>query len=160
MKTKDLVLGAMFVALGLVLPFVTGQIPEIGSKLSPMHFPVFLSGMLLGNNMGLLCGFIIPILRSMIFGMPPMLPAICMAFELATYGFVAGYLYKKKKQNIYVSMIASMLVGRIIWGIVSYIIYSGNFGIEAFMAGAFINAIPGIILQLILIPLIVKRVKL
>lgn len=159
MKTKDLVLCAMFIALGLVLPFLTGQIPEIGSQLSPMHFPVFICGMVLGKKMGLLAGVVTPLLRSVMFGMPPMIAAIRMAFEMATYGFMGGLLYKEKKQNIYVSLIVSMLLGRVVWGFVSFIILGQEFGLSLFISGAFLSAIPGIILQLIIVPLLVKALS-
>lgn len=165
-QTQKLTLGALFVALGIVLPFFTGQIPSIGSKLLPMHLPVILSGFVCGGPIGLIVGALTPILRSMLFGMPPMMPtAVCMAFELATYGFVSGYLFEKlpkKNSSIFASLVIAMLVGRVVWGIVSFVIYGamGNaFMMKMFIAGAFLNAIPGIILQLILIPIIVYSLQ-
>jgi hypothetical protein len=98
----------------------------------------------------------------MLFGMPPMFPtAVAMAFELATYGLMTGLLYKllpKKNVSIYASLILSMVCGRIVWGIVSFFLYRLNetaFTWEIFMAGAFLNAIPGIVIQIIIIPIIV-----
>ena len=161
-KIVKLVLSGLFLALAFVLPFLTGQVPEIGNMLCPMHIPVLLCGFICGWPYGCLIGFIAPILRSLILGMPPMFPkAICMAVELATYGFTAGLTYKllpKKKGFIYLSLIISMLVGRAIWGGAMYLCLftQGNaFTISAFVASAFTNAIPGIILQIILIPIIV-----
>ena len=162
MKTKEIVLAAMFVAIGMVLPFLTGQIPEIGSQLSPLHFPIFIGGMLLGPKMGLIMGSVLPLLRSVTFGMPPMIAAICMAFEMAAYGYVAGLMYKEKKHNIYVSLISSMLVGRLVWGIASFIIQGAvgnNFGLMMFINGAFLTAIPGIALQLLIVPALVKALE-
>ena len=160
--TTNLVLSGLFLGLGLVLPFLTAQIPEIGSKLLPMHIPVLLCGFFCGARSGLLVGFITPLLRSILFGMPVMFPmAVSMAFELAAYGFVAGLLYHilpSKKISIYVALIASMLCGRLVWGVVCYVLFGLNgtaFTWQIFTAGAFINAIPGIIIQLVLIPLIV-----
>lgn len=158
-SSKKLVLSGLFLALGLILPFFTGQIPAMGNKVLPMHIPVLLCGFICGWKYGLLVGFIVPLLRSLMFSMPPMFPiAISMAFELATYGLVSGFLYKilpKNKTYIFISLAGAMIGGRIVWGIVSYFLYgiSGTaFTMEMFMAGAFINAIPGIIIQLILIP--------
>ena len=166
LTTKKLVLSGLFLALGLMLPFLTAQIPSISNKLLPMHLPVLLCGFIVGWPYGLAVGFITPILRSALFTMPPMFPtATAMAFELAAYGCIAGLVYKalpKSKKNIYVSLILSMIGGRIVWGIVSYILYSfvGNpFSWKFFIGGAFINAIPGIIVQLILIPIIVSAVE-
>lgn len=163
---KKLVLSGLFIALGLLLPFLTGQIPSIGSKLLPMHIPVLIAGYVCGWQYGLIIGFIIPLLRSILFGMPPMFPiAISMAFELAAYGLMTGLLYKllpKKDINIFISLILAMISGRIVWGIVSYVLFGIGgtaFSVEMFMAGAFINAIPGIIIQLIIIPVIVRSLK-
>ena len=160
-----MVLEAMFIALGLVMPFITGQIPEIGSMLLPMHIPVLICGFVCGWKYGLAVGFIVPLLRSFIFGMPPILTAIGMAFELATYGAVTGALYKKmpkKKVSIYVSMIVAMILGRVVWGLVSFVIYGVQrtaFSWQMFMGGALLNAIPGIILQLVLIPILVMTLQ-
>ena len=162
LQIRKLTYAALFLALALVLPFLTGQIPQIGSALSPMHIPVLLCGFLVDWPWGLAVGFIAPLLRSVIFGMPVMVPgAVAMAFELAVYGLVSGILYRllpKKKWSIYVTLIVAMLAGRAVWGIARLIIagLSGNsFTWALFLAGAFTNAIPGIILHIILIPVIV-----
>lgn len=159
---KKLTLSAMFLALALVMPFLTGQIPQIGAMLCPMHIPVLLCGFFCGGPWGFLVGFIAPILRSAIFGMPPMFPkAICMAFELATYGLVSGLLHRvlpKKKWTVYVSLVTAMIAGRVIWGLAMLIcmgLDTTKFGMTAFVSGALLNAIPGIIVQLVLIPIIV-----
>ena len=166
MKKKNsilnMALAAMFLALAFVMPFLTGQIPQIGSMLCPMHIPVLLCGFVCGAPWGLLVGFIAPLLRSLTLGMPPLFPtAVAMAFELAVYGFVAGLLYKKlpkKPWAIYVSLLVAMVAGRIVWGVVQLACMgfdTSSFGISAFWAGAVTNAIPGIILQIVLIPFIV-----
>ena len=159
---KKLTLSAMFLALALVMPFLTGQIPQIGAMLCPMHIPVLLCGFFCGGSWGLLVGFVSPVLRSIIFGMPPMFPkAICMAFELATYGLVSGLLHKvlpKKKWTVYVSLILAMIAGRVVWGLAMLICMGFDvtkFGASAFISGALLNAIPGIIVQLVLIPILV-----
>ena len=157
-ETRKITLSAIFLALGLVLPFLTMQIQSIGNMLLPMHIPVLLCGYVIGVPYSLIIGFITPVLRSFLFGMPMMLNAICMAFELATYGFVSGYLYRKMNHNIIVSLIVSMVLGRLVWGLASTFILGINsgFSLSVFIAGAFTNAIPGIILQIILIPIVVK----
>lgn len=155
-----LTLSAMFLAIGLVLPFFTGQIPQIGNMLLPMHIPVLLCGLICGWQWGLGVGFILPLLRSMLFTTPKLYPtAVAMAFELAVYGLVIGLLYwKSRRQNIaavYCSMIIAMVAGRVVWGVVQVILLGAGenaFTWQAFMAGALLKAIPGIILQLVLIP--------
>lgn len=165
-QTKKLTFAAMFLALALVLPFFTGQIQKIGSMLCPMHIPVLLTGYICGGPWGLAIGVVAPILRSLIFGMPHMFPAaLCMSFELATYGLVAGVLHRmlpSKKWCIYLSLLLAMIAGRILWGLAMFVCMGLNgttFGISAFLAGAIYNAIPGIIVQIILIPIIVMLLK-
>ena len=157
-----MIYAAMFLAMSYVMPFLTGQIPEIGSRLCPMHIPVLLCGFICGWPWGLAVGFIAPLFRSLTLGMPPLFPtALCMAFELAAYGVVSGLLHKllpKKKPYIYCSLLAAMIAGRLIWGAAMFIFVGasgGNFTLTAFLAGAITNAIPGIIVQIALVPLLV-----
>ena len=156
---KNLTLSAMFMAIGMVLPILTGQIQQIGNMLLPMHLPVFLCGLICGWQYGAAVGFALPLFRSIIFGMPLLLTAAAMAFELATYGLVAGLLYGHSRWQcviaLYRSLIAAMFAGRIVWGVVQIVLLGltgSSFTWQMFMAGALLNAIPGIIVQLILIP--------
>jgi thiamine transporter ThiT len=161
-KLLKLVFSGLLLALSYVLPFLTGQIPEIGSMLCPMHVPVLLCGFVCGAPYGLVVGLVAPLLRSVTLGMPPLFPtAIAMAVELAVYGLTAGVLYKylpKKKLLIYVSLLGAMFAGRVVWGVVMLCIMgfsTTGFGLSAFWAGAVVNAIPGIVLQIIIIPVLV-----
>lgn len=158
-QVKKLVLAAMLLAVGIILPFFTGQIPQIGNMLLPMHLPVLVCGLLCGWQYGGIVGFILPLLRYVLFGMPPMPNGIAMAFELASYGAILGFLYNRSRWkcivSLYRSLIIAMIGGRIVWGVVRVAMLgmTGNaFSWKMFMAGAFLNAIPGIILQLIFIP--------
>ena len=162
---RTLTLAAMCLALAIVLPFLTMQIPQIGQALSPMHIPALLCGFICGPFWGAAVGFVAPLLRHLMFGMPPLMTAIAMAFELAAYGFFAGLFYKilpKKIPYIYVSLVGAMIVGRIVWGIVKLFIsiaQASEFTFAAFIAGAVTGAIPGIICHIILVPLIVIALK-
>ena len=165
-RIQKLVIAAVCLALCMVLPFLTGQIPEIGSMLSPMHIPVLLCGFLCGPAWAAVVGAVAPLLRFMLFGMPPLFPVgVAMCVELATYGAASGALYRllpRKPVNVYVSLIAAMLAGRIVWGVVR-VVLSGVSGAAftwaAFLAGAFTQAVPGIILHIVLIPLIVLALQ-
>lgn len=170
MKNKAIIqkicLSAMFIALAFVMPFFTMQIDRIGDMLCPMHIPVIFCGFICGAPWGLVVGIVSPILRSLIMTMPVMFPtAIGMAFELGTYGLMAGILYNalpKKKPYIYASLIGSMVIGRIVWGIARIVMLGfdfDKFGWSAFWAGAVLNAIPGIVVQIILIPVIVMALE-
>jgi len=143
------------------MPFLTVQIPNIGSRLLPMHIPVLLCGFICGWPYGLIIGLVLPVFRSMLFGMPPMFPtAVAMAFELAAYGLMTGLLHKllpKKNISIYIIDFINDL-WKIVWGCVSFFLYGlskAAFTWEIFMAGAFLNAIPGIVIQIIIIPVAV-----
>ena len=163
LKVRRLTFAALFLAVAMVLPFITGQIPEIGSMLCPMHIPALLCGFICGWPWGLAVGFVAPLLRSVLFGFPPMFPgAVAMAFELAVYGGMAGFLWKKlprKRGVTYAVLLISMIAGRIVWGVVRVVLagLSGStFTWALFLAGAVTNAIPGIILQIVLIPVLVN----
>lgn len=169
-QTKKLVTAAICLALCMVLPFLAGNIPQIGSMLCPMHIPVLLCGFLCGPLYGAIVGAVAPLLRFVLFGMPPILPTgVAMCFELAVYGLVSGSLYRvllRKKVNgnlaVYVALVTAMVAGRIAWGIVRVILSGAGgyaFTWQAFMAGAFLNAIPGIIIQIVLIPIIVFALR-
>ena len=160
--TKKWIYSGLFLALAMVLPFLTGQIPAIGSMLLPMHLPAFLCGLICGFPYGALVGFISPLLRYVLFGMPPIYPTgIAMAFELLTYGLVSGLIYSRSKhQNIktvYVSLISAMIAGRIVWGLATWLLlgYGGqSFTLAMFVTSGFVTGLPGIALQLVLIPAI------
>ena len=166
-KTKRLVLSAMLLCMGLVLPFLTGQIKEIGDSLLPMHIPVMLCGLLCGAYYGGAVGLMMPFLRSLFFGMPPIYPnAVWMSLELATYGFVIGILYFRAKRKslavLYISLVSAMLAGRVVWGISKALLLGLGgkaFTVAMFVSGGFIDSLPGMILQLILIPFIVKMIE-
>lgn len=166
-RVEMMVTAAMFLAIGVVLPSLTGAIKEIGDSLLPMHLVIMLCGAICGWKYALPVGLVMPFFRSLIFGMPRIYPnAIWMALELAAYGFVIGFMYSRRKKHsrahLYISLVTSMLAGRIVWGVSKAVLLgvAGKpFGIEAFWIGGFVDAIPGIIIQLILVPLIVELVE-
>lgn len=168
MKNKDITiritLSSLLIATAYILPFFTGNIPHIGSMLCPMHLPVIICGFLCGWKYGLITGIITPLFRSLTIGMPNIYPtAITMALELGCYGCISGIIFnifkKTNKINIltiYVTLIITLILGRIVWGLSNFTLtlidHTFSFSFKLFLAGAFINAYPGIILQLILIP--------
>ena len=165
-KNRRLAYSALFLALALVLPFLTGQIPTIGKALSPMHIPVMLCGFLCGPLWGAAVGAVAPLLRSVLFGMPAMFPGgVAMTFELTTYGILSGWLYRllpRKPWSIYVSLLVAMVCGRLVWGAARFALagLSGSeFPFSAFLAGAVTGAVPGIILHIVLIPLLVMGLE-
>ena len=161
-KINKLVYASLFLALALVLPFLTGQVPQIGAMLTPMHFPVLLCGYLCGWQWGMVVGFVAPLLRSVLFGMPVMYPmAVCMALELATYAAVSGALYHslpQKRCYLYVSLAVAMISGRLVWGLGRFLCAGldvNAFGLSAFWSGAVAMSVPGILLQLLIVPALV-----
>lgn len=163
-ELNKIVLAAMFLSIGMILPLITSQIKEIGDTLLPMHIPVMLCGFICGWKYGFFIGMVLPLIRGVVFGMPPIYPnAIWMAIELSVYGFVIGFLYVKLNlknvKGIYISLLSAMILGRIAWGISKAVLLGVSnkaFTISMFISGGFIDALPGIILQLILIPSIIS----
>lgn len=156
---------AMSLALCLLLPFLTGQIPQVGSALCPMHLPVLLCGFLCGPWWAAAVGLVAPLLRHAVFSMPPILTAIAMSFELGTYGLSAGLFWRLGRKTLpalYFSLIAAMISGRLVWGAVQLLLLglSGQqFTLALFWTGAVANAVPGILSQLILIPLLMLTLQ-
>lgn len=153
-------LAAMFLALGMILPYFTGQIQVIGSMLLPMHIPVILCGLICGWKYGLAVGIVLPLLRSVTLGMPPLFPmALGMAIELGVYGFVSGWLYSHSKYQcvwaLYKCLIAAMIAGRLAYGLYMTIVMSAlgqPYSLQIFLTSTIVNGLPGIVLQLVLIP--------
>lgn len=165
-NVKKLIYAAICLTLCMVLPFLTGQIQQIGNALCPMHIPVLLCGFLCGAPYAVIVGAVAPILRFFLFGMPVLFPmGAAMSFELATYGLLAGLIYKKlpkKPVNIYVALLSAMLGGRIVWGLVRFamtLLFGVEFSVAMFISGAFLTAIPGIVCHIILIPVIVLALQ-
>lgn len=157
---------ALCLCMALVLPFATGQIPEIGNMLCPMHLPVLLCGFLCGWQWGLTVGAVAPLLRSLLFTRPPLYPtAIAMTFELAVYGLLAGLLYRmfpKRVGYIYVALVGAMIGGRVVGGLAQLILLSldgKGYTATVFFTEYVLTAWPGILLQLLLIPLTVSALR-
>ena len=160
-KNERLTVAGMLLAVGIILPFATSHgfgVP--GTVLLPMHIPVFLCGFLCGPSYGLVCGFILPILNAVLTGMPtfyPMMPI--MVFELLTYGYISGLLYQYTKK-IYFSMLIAMIGGRVMYGLVFALLFAiKGTGKALTVWGAIVTGVPGIVLQLLLVPTIVILVR-
>ena len=153
----QLIISAVCLALCMVLPFLTGQIPQIGSALSPMHLPVLLCGFLCGPVYALAVGAAAPPLRFALFGMPPIFPTgVAMCFELAAYGVISSLMYRRlprKKLSIYAALLIAMVGGRIAG------LAGSSFTFAMFLSGALLKAVPGIIVQIVLIPLLVMAIE-
>lgn len=160
-KIKRLVLAAMFLAMALILPFVTGNNIELGKMICPMHLPVMLCGFICGPVWGIAVGAVAPILRYAVFGAPLLNVALCMTFELAVYGGVCGFMHKifnKSFKLIIPSLLIAMVCGRIASGIANYFIMDGKFALDVFIKGSVLISLPGMVVQIILVPPIVMLV--
>lgn len=161
-KTSYLIMALVCLAISVVLPMLTDQVPRFGQGLRPMHIPVLIAGFACGPVIGFFVGLAAPMLSLLIHGAPALIQAgFAMSLELATYGLIAGLLYSqlpRKTGNIYVSLITAMIVGRIVWG-ASMIVLSSrdglNFTYQMFITYAFIDAMPAILFHIVLIPAVV-----
>lgn len=170
LSIKRLVYAALCLAIALVLPFLTGGIPQVGGMLCPMHLPVLLCGLLCGPFWGAAVGLVCPLLRHMLFSMPPLLTAITMTFELAAYGFFSGFFWRvlskmfptHKMVALYSALLLSMLAGRLVWGLSSALLMLAgrtSFSWQVFWVSGFVSAWPGMVLQLVVIPAIWRGVE-
>ncbi len=165
-RIRELTIAAACLALSMVLPFLTGQIPTYGQMLSPMHIPVLLCGFLTSWPLAALVGLIAPALRFALFGMPPLMPTgVSMMLELAVYGAAASILYRaypKKPAFLYLALICAMLLGRVAWGAVRLALagLAGTaFTWQMFIAGAVLGSLPGIIAQILIVPPVALAVR-
>lgn len=163
--TRNIIFTALCIAIGLLLPQLVKFVPVAypGAVLLPMHIPVLVCGFLCGWRFGAVSGIVTPMLASLLTGMPPLFPnAVSMMFELATYGLLTGLLYKLTNRKIFLTLIGAMLGGRIVLGLVNALLFSiadNVYGLAIFISGAFITALPGIIIQLILVPIIIRSLE-
>lgn len=157
---RDLILGGLFVALGIVVPIAFHSIGA-GPVFLPMHIPVLLAGFITGPAIGGFVGAVTPILSSLLTGMPPLMPpkAQMMVAELVVYGLLSGFAYRTRRLHVILSLIIAMFGGRIVYGILAaYILPLFGFGpvpvLYPITAGL-VASLPGIVIQLLLIPPIV-----
>ena len=159
-KTKDLTTAAVLLALGIILPMVVHMSGVNGAIFLPMHIPVLVAGLTLGSTLGFIIGLVSPIVNHLITGMPPIPIYWIMLVELSLYGLVSGFLYKKIKMTLCPSLIISMIIGRL-GGILMVIILGMGFGLQSipplgvYIKAVTITALPGIIIQLLFIPMII-----
>ncbi|MDY4561763.1 MAG: ECF transporter S component [Peptostreptococcus porci] len=164
MNAKSISLTGLFIAIGVILPLLCHAV-GLGSTILPMHFAPLLCGIFAGPKEGLICGIITPIVSSILIAMPPLYPvAISMSVELAVYGFIIGVSlrYFLLRQGIYlssmISLILAMVSGRICAGffyVIFFHIHNEVYTWSIFLATMFLKALPGILLQIIIIPLFV-----
>ena len=158
--SKKLVFTAVCAALCVVLPMAFHSIQNAGTVFLPMHIPVLLCGLMCGWPFGLICGIIGPLLSSLLTGMPPaaMLPS--MMVECAAYGCVTGLMMqlvhtKRAVADLYISMVTAMVAGRVLAGLAKSLIFAPGTAPFAWVTTSLVAGIPGIVIQLILIPLVI-----
>lgn len=160
--TVNLTGTALCIALGLVLPMLFHMFGA-GPIFLPMHIPVLLCGLIFGWQYGAVCGLTVPLISSVITAMPPIFPtATAMMFELCAYGALAGFFYLKLRWNVYPALICAMLGGRVVSGIANVVFMnmaSKPYGFAAFISASFVQAVPGIIIQILLIPVLILALQ-
>lgn len=165
MKTKKITLAALFLALGVLFPQIFHAIPNAGLVLLPMHIPILICGFICGPLYGFLVGFITPILSNVIFAMPLAHKLFQMIIELSIYGLISGLLsslinIKNNFLKNYLVLIISMIFGRLIYGLANYyILKAGTYSLQIWLVSAFITSLPGIVIQLLIIPSVVIWIK-
>lgn len=168
-STYTLCVSAVLIAVGLVLPFITGQIPAIAKIISPMHIPAYICGLTCGVVPGLIVGTVTPLLRCLLFGMPALPAAIPMVFELSVYAGVCGFAYPRLRRGdgahfaaIIAAMAAAMVLGRIVGGAAKAVVMgvTGNeYSFKLFFAAYFVNSAPGALIHLVLVPAVVTALE-
>lgn len=161
-NAKRLIIAGLLLAIGIIIPMIFHTTGIPGTVFLPMHIPVLIGGFLLPPYLALLLGMLTPILNSLIVGMPPLFPmAVIMIFELGIYGLVASVLYRKLKFPSVIALIISMILGRIMAGIIVFIL-AAFFAVQMdpmiFIISGVTTGLPGILVQLILIPSLIYSI--
>lgn len=167
-EIEKIVLTGLFLAIGIILPPLFHSV-QLGAIISPMHFPVLICGLMLGWKYGLICGLLTPLMVSVMFSVPPLFPvAAVMSVELGIYGLMSGLLYYKiirlKNQTVrlYTALVIAMLVGRIAYGLtyaLLFVLSLSEFAFTAYVTSLFVTGLPGIVLQILVIPGIVLTLE-
>lgn len=157
---RRITLGALFIALGILIPVMFHAV-GLGSVFLPMHIPILMCGFFCGSAVGFTVGFVTPLLSAVFTGMPPLMPPVAqgMMFELATYGLVTGLLYQRTRLGVYPVLVLSMAAGRLVYGLLGYSVLP-LFGLQKVhplfpLTYGLLRAVPGIVIQLLLIPAVV-----
>lgn len=164
-KIKQLTFAAMCLSMGIILPQALHTIPNAGNVFLPMHMQTMLCGFICGPIYGMLIGIFSPIISHLIFSMPSVITLGQMVFELGTYGLTIGVLNRKiritnSKLKQYLVLLSSMLLGRITYGILNALIFRfSEYSLSIWLTTAFVTGLPGIILQLIIVPLLIDSTK-
>lgn len=164
---KKIVIAGLLLAIGVIIPYIFHMSGIAGPVFLPMHIPILIGGFLLPPHLAMLLGILTPLLNSLVSGMPVFFPlAIIMMVELGFYGLITSLLYRKLKVPSILTLIISMAVGRIMAGVMVFLLaifFSGDLAPVfldpiAFIVGAAATGLPGIIIQLILIPTLVYSI--
>ncbi len=158
---KKSIITAVCIALCYVVPLLFHGVQNAGRVFLPMHLPVFLCGLICGWQYGLLCGLAGPALSSLLTSMPPVAILPSMMLELAVYGCVSGLMMrfirtKNTYADLYISLIAALLCGRVVAGLMQALIFSkGAYSMTAWVSGYVVTSWPGTLIQLVLLPSVV-----
>lgn len=171
-QTLKLTFAAMFLAISVLIPSLFHMFSISGNIFLPMHIPVLVCGFWLGWQYGFAVGLAAPIINSIVSGMPPMAKVPFMMMELAVYGLAAGIFYitlkfNNKRKNgfcwgIFPALILSLIAGRAIYALAltvgTYLLHI-NCGTAVAVIDATITGIPGILIQLVMVPMLVTLLE-
>lgn len=161
-RTKKLIFTALCIALGVVLPLLFHGVPNAGQVFLPMHIPVLLCGLICGPWLGLCCGILAPALGCLTGGMPPVAMLPSMLCELAVYGLVAGLLLSvvRGRFAVILSLAGAMMAGRLVMGLLNSLIFrAGEYSWAVWLTASFVTALPGIIIQLVILPIVIFALR-
>ena len=164
-SVHTMILCALLIAVGLILPLFLGQVQILAQGISPMHIPAFIAGLTCGPAAGAVVGFVTPLLRMVIFGMPAAPSAVPMAFELCAYGVLYPLLVRRHMAHlpaILISMVLAMILGRLIGGAAKAIflgLNGGSYTFSTFVSAYFVTTAVGAVIHLILVPAVVLALE-
>ena len=152
-----ILLSGIGIALPRIFHVLAGS--AAGATFLPMHIAVLLATLTFGITSGTVVAGTSIICSYLLTGMPTLVRLPYMLIELVIYAILLGVF--NKKFNNYISLIATIILGRILYAITLFVAINllgfqtyGISVIESIKTG-----IPGIIIQLLFVPVIAKMMN-
>lgn len=156
--TKNLIITLILCGMGVILPFISGMF-GLEQVLLTMQIPILIAGFVLPMNWAVTCAILTPVLNGIILGTPTIYPVLpIMLCQLIALAASCNMLRGMTAMKIYPILLFSILLGWVLFfcaaSIISWILDDVN----AFSYTREVLSLgwPGIILQIAVVPPIVK----
>jgi hypothetical protein len=160
-ELRQIPLAALFAALGVVLPPIF-HVFGLGSTFLPMFLPVMLGSMLLSWKFALVLAIFAPLTSWLLTGMPPLVPPILplMLAELVLLALICSVLHVHLQRSVWFTLLIAIIADRLLlFFMVTFAASWLSLDPAVFSIALVVSGLPGIVLQLLVIPLALKLLQ-